>query len=189
MQHVVFVVFSGTGYEGVSTAGLLWPTVTLRSRFSVIREWMPAKLPWKRIWGTRVRSTEAVRLGTRGNCRYWQWARCCYTWMFSPRRFRLRSHWRTLESWTTLPTVEYRNDPTSKVSRKMGERLPLTSRNVRLYDLSIRASKTARARLLWVTLSLVLPVTLRHSGACCAALALSAAIKFVTKISAPCFTV
>ena len=52
------------------------------------------------------------------------------------------------------------------------------------------ASKPVRARLLWATLSLVLPVTFGQIAACrSAALALSAAIHFVMKTSAPCFAV
>ena len=52
------------------------------------------------------------------------------------------------------------------------------------------ASKPVRARLLWATLSLVLPVTFGHVSACLnAALALSAAIHLVMKPSAPCLAV
>ena len=52
------------------------------------------------------------------------------------------------------------------------------------------ASKPVRARLLWATLSLVLPVTFGHITACrSAALTLSAEIHFVMKNSAPCFAV
>ena len=47
-----------------------------------------------------------------------------------------------------------------------------------------------QARLLWATLSFVLPVTFGQIAACrSAALALSAAIHFVMKNSAPCFAV
>ena len=61
---------------------------------------------------------------------------------------------------------------------------------VRIVPLIV-ASKPVRARLLYATLySLVLPVTFGHVSACInAALALSAAIHFVMKISAPCLAV
>ena len=52
------------------------------------------------------------------------------------------------------------------------------------------ASEPARARLLWAILSLVLPVTFRHTTVCRSpALGFSAAIHFAMKRSAPCATV